>query len=191
MDAVIWAVDAGVADADRVAIMGASYGGYAVLAGLTFTPTFFAAGVDLFGPAHVGTLLESMPAGTPARALFERRIGQVDEPDELDLISPLMRMDEIRRPLLIGQGGKDRRAPETETLQILQTLQGNGVPVACMVFPDEGHAFTHARNALAFFALTEAFLARHLGGRAEPPAEAVRASGAKIIAGEALLGESG
>src|SRR6185436_20472492 len=110
IDAVNWAVDQKIADPDRVAIMGGSYGGYATLVGLTFTPDYFAAGIDIVGPSHVRTLLETIPPyWAPIKAMFEQRVGALSEPEYLDSISPLMRVDAITRPLLIGQGQNDPR----------------------------------------------------------------------------------
>jgi dipeptidyl aminopeptidase/acylaminoacyl peptidase len=188
IDAVNWAVAEGIADPDRVAIMGGSYGGYATLVGLTFTPDFFAAGVDIVGPSHVRTLLESIPPyWKPVQALFDGRVGRLDEPEYLDQISPLTRVDEIRRPLLIGQGANDPRVKEAESKQIVDAMQGKGLPVTYVVFPDEGHGFARPANSLAFFAVTEAFLAQHLGGRFEPIESAVRSSSADVQAGANLV----
>jgi dipeptidyl aminopeptidase/acylaminoacyl peptidase len=188
IDAVNWAVSEGIADPDRVAIMGGSYGGYATLVGLTFTPEFFAAGVDIVGPSHVRTLLESIPPyWEPIRALFESRVGRLDEEAYLDRISPLTRVDRIERPLLIGQGANDPRVKESESRQIVDAMREKGLPVTYVVFPDEGHGFARPVNNLAFFALTEAFLGQHLGGRVEPMGSVLRASSARIEAGAELI----
>jgi dipeptidyl aminopeptidase/acylaminoacyl peptidase len=188
IDAVNWAVDVGVADPDRVAIMGGSYGGYATLVGLTFTPEFFAAGVDIVGPSHVRTLIESIPPyWKPLVAMFEDRVGRADEHDHLDSISPLTRVDAIQRPLLIAQGANDPRVKEAESRQIVDAMQAKGLPVTYVLFPDEGHGFARPTNSLAFFAVAESFLGEHLGGRVEPIGSAVRESSAEVEAGAELV----
>ncbi|MCI0362362.1 MAG: S9 family peptidase [Phycisphaerales bacterium] len=188
IDAVNWAVSQKIADPDRVAIMGGSYGGYATLVGLTFTPEFFAAGVDIVGPSHVRTLLESVPPyWKPVLAKFETRVGRLSETEFLDQISPLTRVDKIRRPLLIGQGRNDPRVKEAESQQIVLSMQQRELPVTYVVFPDEGHGFARPENNLAFFAVTESFLAQHLGGRYEPIGSALRGSTANVEAGAELI----
>src|SRR3989441_8663996 len=102
IDAVEWAVSGRIAERSKIAIMGGSYGGYATLVGLTFTPEFFAAGVDIVGPSHIRTLLETIPPyWAPIKGMFEKRVGSLEEPQYLDQISPLTRVDAIRKPLLI------------------------------------------------------------------------------------------
>jgi len=188
IDAVNWAVTEGIADPTRVAIMGGSYGGYATLVGLAFTPDFFAVGVDIVGPSHVGTLLRSIPEYFKGMlGLFESRVARLDETEFLDQISPLTAAGSIRRPLLIGQGRNDPRVKETESQQIVDAMVANGQPVTYVVFPDEGHGFRRPVNSQAFFAITEVFLAEHLGGRYEPIDSAVRRSSAEIPVGAALI----
>jgi dipeptidyl aminopeptidase/acylaminoacyl peptidase len=188
IDAVNWVVEQGIADPDRVAIMGGSYGGYATLVGLTFTPDFFAAGVDIVGPSHVGTLLESIPPyWAPIKSMFEARVGSLDEPEYLDRISPLTRVDKISKPLLIGQGANDPRVKEAESRQIVEAMQAKDLPVTYVLFPDEGHGFARPQNSKAFFAITEAFLAEHLGGRYEPLDDELANSSAVIEAGAPLI----
>ncbi len=188
IDAVNWAVEQKIADPNRVAIMGGSYGGYATLVGLTFTPEFFAAGVDIVGPSHVRTLLESIPPyWAPLKSMFESRVGALDEPEYLDSISPLTRVDKISRPLLIGQGANDPRVKEAESRQIVDAMEAKGLPVTYVLFPDEGHGFAKPQNNKAFFAITEAFLAQHLGGRYEPIDDEVAKSSAVIEAGASLI----
>jgi dipeptidyl aminopeptidase/acylaminoacyl peptidase len=168
-DAVDWAVAKGVVDPKRVAIMGGSYGGYATLAGLTRDPEKFACGVDIVGPSHVRTLISSAPPyWKPMMKMFEDRIGSMDEPAYLDAISPLTHVEYINKPLLIGQGANDPRVKVAESDQIVEAMNMRALPVTYVVFPDEGHGFRNPKNNLAFNAVTEAFLAEHLGGRAEP-----------------------
>ncbi|HWB19337.1 MAG TPA: S9 family peptidase [Phycisphaerales bacterium] len=188
IDAVNWAVSEGVADPDKVAIMGGSYGGYATLVGLTFTPNFFAAGVDIVGPSHVRTLLESIPPyWEPLRAKFDMRVGSLEDGSHLDSISPLTRVSEIKKPLLIGQGKNDPRVKAAESEQIVTAMQEKGLPVTYVLFPDEGHGFRKSANNMAFFAITEVFLAEHLGGRTEGIGSDVRESSAEIKAGAELI----
>lgn len=188
IDTVNWAVDRGIADRDRVAIMGGSYGGYATLVGLTFTPEVFAAGVDIVGPSHVRTLLETIPPyWEPLKVMFETRVGSLEEEDFLDSISPLTRVDEIRRPLLIGQGANDPRVKESESEQIVRAMQERDIPVTYVLFPDEGHGFARPQNSIAFWAVTEAFLAEHLGGRFQGITSEVRESSAQIPEGASLV----
>ncbi len=188
IDAVNWAVDKNIADPDKVAIMGGSYGGYATLVGLTFTPDFFAAGVDIVGPSHLRTLLETIPPyWGPVKSVFEQRMGALSETEFLDSISPLTKVDQIRKPLLIGQGRNDPRVKEAESQQIVKAMEAKGLPVTYVMFPDEGHGFQRPENNLAFFAITEAFLAQHLGGQYEAIGSEIRQSSAKVEAGAELV----
>jgi dipeptidyl aminopeptidase/acylaminoacyl peptidase len=172
VDAVDWAVNQGVADPKRVAILGGSYGGYAALAGLTFTPELFACAVDIVGPSNLRTLIASIPPyWKPVRAMFDVRMGNVDDPNDAALIeaaSPLFRADKIVRPLLIGQGANDPRVKKAESEQIVAAIEKNGGRVTYVVYPDEGHGFARPENSIDFNARAEAFLAKFLGGRAEP-----------------------
>lgn len=172
LDAKIWAVSQGYADSNRVAIMGGSYGGYATLVGLTFTPDEFVCGVDIVGPSNLSTLLNSIPPyWAPMRAIFDKRVGHVEQEQEfLRSRSPLFKADQIKAPLLIGQGANDPRVKQPESDQIVKAMRENGKPVEYIVFADEGHGFMRPENNLRFWAATEQFLARYLGGRAEPPA---------------------
>lgn len=172
IDAVQWAVESGTTTADKVAIMGGSYGGYATLVGLTFTPDTFACGVDIVGPANLNTLLSTVP---PYWASFYkqlvRRMGDPETEEGrawLTERSPLTRVDAIRRPLLIGQGANDPRVKQDESDQIVNAMTAKGIPVTYVLFPDEGHGFARAENSKAFNAVAEGFLAQCLGGRAQP-----------------------
>ncbi len=169
IDAVNWAVNEKIADAKRVAIMGGSYGGYATLVGLTFTPEVFACGVDLVGPSNLFTLLSTIPPyWAPAMEMFKDRVGDPTTDEGKRLLnerSPLSRVDQIQRPLLIGQGANDPRVKQSESDQIVEAMQKKKIGVTYVVFPDEGHGFARPENNLAFYAVAEAFLARELGGR--------------------------
>lgn len=176
LDAVQWAVQRGIADADKVAIGGGSYGGYATLAGLAFTPDVFACGVDIVGPSNLVTLLESIPPyWGPMRAMFDTRMGDLDTEEGRALLaerSPLHQAHRIRKPLLIGQGANDPRVKQAESDQIVQAMQSHGIPVTYVLYPDEGHGFHRPPNRLSFNAVTESFLGRCLGGRVEPIGDA-------------------
>lgn len=172
LDAVDWAVEEGVAIEDRVAIMGGSYGGYATLVGLTYTPEEFACGVDIVGPSSLVTLLNSIPPyWKPAMELFNRRVGNLSTEEGRELLesrSPLNFIDNIQRPLLIAQGANDPRVKQAESDQIVDAMVAKNIPVSYILFPDEGHGFARPENRTAFNAATEAFLAEHIGGRYEP-----------------------
>ncbi|MEO1585487.1 MAG: S9 family peptidase [Planctomycetota bacterium] len=172
IDAVDWAVAKGIADEDRVAIMGGSYGGYATLVGLTFTPDVFACGVDIVGPSNLRTLLETIPPyWAPVMKMFTTRVGDPTTEEGLALLearSPLNFVEKIERPLLIGQGANDPRVKQSESDQIVEAMQAKGIPVTYVLFPDEGHGFARLENRTAFNAVAESFLSEHLGGRYEP-----------------------
>jgi dipeptidyl aminopeptidase/acylaminoacyl peptidase len=172
IDAVDWVVGQGIADPRRVAIYGSSYGGYAVLAGLAFAPEKFACGVDMFGPSHLRTFIESIPPQwQPMRALFDVRVGNIDDPkdsEKLEAASPLAHVDRIKRPVLIAQGARDPRVKRDESDRMVAALKKHGTQVDYVVYPDEGHGFTKATNRVDFQGRAEAFLARCLGGRTQP-----------------------
>lgn len=160
--------------------MGGSYGGYAALVGLTFTPTIFACGVDIVGPSSLITLLNTIPPyWEPGIAQFTERVG--DHRTEagrryLESRSPLTFVDRIQRPLLIGQGANDPRVKQSESDQIVSAMQKKGIPVTYVLYPDEGHGFVRPENRLSFNAVVEAFLSEHLGGRFEPVGDDFRGS---------------
>ncbi|MBU1755856.1 MAG: S9 family peptidase [Alphaproteobacteria bacterium] len=188
IDAVDWAVAEGITDADKVAIMGGSYGGYATLAGLTFTPETFACGIDIVGPSNLETLLETIPPyWEPLIAQFHERMGNPNTPEGLAMLkerSPLHSADRIVKPLLIGQGANDPRVKQAESDQIVAAMQEKNIPVTYVLFPDEGHGFAKPNNNIAFNAVAENFLATCLGGRAEPIGDTVKGSTAQIVEGE-------
>jgi dipeptidyl aminopeptidase/acylaminoacyl peptidase len=187
VDAVKWAVDGGIARADKVAIMGGSYGGYATLVGLTFTPDLFACGVDIVGPSNLVTLLDSIPPyWAPYLALFKRRVGDHLTPEGKKFLlsrSPLSRADAIVRPLLIGQGANDPRVKQAESDQIVKAMQEKKIPVTYVLYPDEGHGFARPENRTSFQAVSEAFLARCLGGPSEPFGDDLEGASLQLPAG--------
>ena len=191
IDAVEWAVEQGVAERDRIAIMGGSYGGYATLAGLTFTPETFACGVDIVGPSNLETLLETIPPyWEPMVKQFHQRMGNPETPEGKALLverSPLHKANKICRPLLIGQGANDPRVKQSESDQIVEAMQKHEIPVTYVVFPDEGHGFHRPENNIAFNAIAENFLATVLGGRTEAISGEIERSTAQIVTGAELL----
>ncbi len=172
LDAKAWAVAEGVTREDTVAIMGTSYGGYATLVGLTFTPTEFTCGVDVVGPANLETLINSIPPYW-ASFLAQLKLG-LGDPDTaegkalLKARSPLTHVDRIERPLLVGQGANDPRVKQAESDQIVNAMVEKKIPVTYVLFPDEGHGFQKPENNLSFYAVAEAFLAECHGGRYQP-----------------------
>jgi len=172
IDAVNWSVQQKIADPDRIAIMGGSYGGYAALAGLTLTPKTFACAVDIVGPSNLITLLETIPPyWQPEVEQFYKRVGDLRTEEGRKLLeerSPLSYVDRIERPLLIGQGANDPRVKQNESDQIVKAMQAKGLPVTYVLYGDEGHGFARPENRLSFYAIAEAFLAEHLGGSFQP-----------------------
>jgi len=187
LDAVDWAVKQGVTTADKVAIAGGSYGGYATLAGVTFTPDAFRCGVDIVGPSNLFTLLQTIPPYWEAgKQQFYQRMGNPTTDDGKALLherSPLFAADKIKVPLLIGQGQNDPRVNVRESQQIVDAMKAKNIPVTYVVFPDEGHGFARRVNNLAFNAITENFLAACLGGRAESIGDALKPSSAQVKEG--------
>ncbi|MEB3281729.1 MAG: S9 family peptidase [Lyngbya sp.] len=170
IDGVNWLVENNIAQRDKIAIMGGSYGGYATLVGLTFTPDVFACGVDIVGPSNLITLMQSIPPyWEPIRANFYHRVGNLETEEEfLKSRSPLFFVDRIQKPLLIGQGANDPRVKQAESEQIVEAMKQAGKPVEYVLYTDEGHGFARPENRLHFYAIAEEFLAKYLGGRFEP-----------------------
>lgn len=159
----------GIADPKRVGILGGSYGGYATLAGVAFTPDLYAAAVSIVGPSNLLTLLASIPPYWEAgRKMFHVRMGDPTTADgkaQLERQSPLFAAAKIRTPLLVVQGANDPRVKKAESDQIVVALRDRGFPVEYIVAPDEGHGFARPVNNMAMYAAIEKFLAKHLGGR--------------------------
>ena len=169
IDAVDWAVAQGIADPGRVGFFGASYGGYSALTAATKTPEVFACIVDVFGISNLITFMATIPPyWGPWFSVWKNRLGDPDtEAGRAFLIerSPLTHIDRAIRPILIAQGMRDVRVVAAESEQMVTALKNRGVPVTYVTFPDEGHGFVRPDNRLAFYAVAEAFLAKHLGGR--------------------------
>mgnify|MGYP001826265538 CR=1 FL=1 len=191
IDAVEWAIDEGIAKSDAVAIMGGSYGGYATLAGLAFTPETFACGVDIVGPSNLETLLGTIPPyWAPMVKIFHERMGDPGTPEGLEMLkaaSPLHKADQITKPLLIAQGANDPRVKQDESDQIVGAMKDANIPVTYVLYPDEGHGFAKPDNSIAFFAIAENFLAQTLSDkgnvRAEPLGDVLEPSTAQIVEG--------
>lgn len=159
----------GIADKNKIAIMGGSYGGYATLAGLAFTPELYTCGVDIVGPSNIFTLLESVPAYWEAgRAFLYGMVGDPNTDKGKKLIqeaSPLFKVDKINKPLLIIQGANDPRVKQAESDQIVIALREKGKKVDYLLAKDEGHGFAKPLNKKAMYAKVEQFLSETLGGR--------------------------
>jgi dipeptidyl aminopeptidase/acylaminoacyl peptidase len=169
IDGVRWAVARGIADERKVAIMGASYGGYATLSGLAFTPEVFAVGVERVGIADMVSLHTDRPPHWHLYAGFQARFyGDVDSADDRRVMadrSPLTHVGAIRVPLLISHGANDIRVKRDHSDRIVAALKARKHPVEYLLFEDEGHGINRTPNRLAFWRAAERFLARHLGGR--------------------------
>jgi len=169
---VDWAVGRGIADPKRVGFLGGSYGGYAALTAATKTPEVFACIVDIYGIANLLTFMAAIPPyWAPMFSVWKNRLGDPDTEEGRAFLrerSPLTHIDRAFRPILIVQGLEDVRVTRAESEQMVAVLKQRNVPVTYVVFPDEGHGFSKPKNQIAFRAVTEAFLVKHLGGAAEP-----------------------
>ncbi len=169
VDSVKWCIENGYADPERIAIMGASYGGYAALCGATFTPDLFKCAISVCGPSNLITFLKSIPPYWKTYwAIFRKRIGDPDKEAEfLKSRSPYFHADKIKIPLLIAQGANDPRVNREESEQIVKALRERGKEVEYLLFENEGHGLLIQENRLKFYESAEKFLAKHLGGRCE------------------------
>jgi dipeptidyl aminopeptidase/acylaminoacyl peptidase len=169
IDGKNWAVAQGYAGPKKTCMYGVSYGGYAVLIALAFTPDEFTCGVEAYGASNLVSLLKSFPPyWTLYRRQWERRVGYAHEEEFLKSRSALFKVDQIKAPLLIGQGVNDPRVVKAESDQMVKALRDNGKQVEYLVYSDEGHGFLRPENRTKWFAAVESFLAEHLGGRKEP-----------------------
>lgn len=173
IDGKQWLINQGYVNPDKIAIYGGSYGGYATLVALTFTPDEFCCGVDVVGPSNISTLLKTMPPyWAPLKVQMDRRVGKLEtEEDFLHSRSPLFKANEIRKPLLIAQGANDPRVKQAESDQIVAAMRKHLLPVEYLLFKDEGHGFARPENRLKFFAAAEQFLSKYLGGQVQPPSD--------------------
>ena len=187
IDAVNWAVEKGIAQKDKTAIMGGSYGGYATLVGMTFTPDVFACGVDIVGPSNLVTFMQAIPAyWKPMIDMMTSRIGDFRTEEGKKFLmsrSPISRVDAIVKPLLIGQGANDPRVVQAESDQIVAAMKEKNIPVTYVLYPNEGHGFARPENRQSFFAVSEVFLAPILGGRSEPFGDMMKKSSMQVLEG--------
>ncbi len=170
-DAVEYLIKQGIADPKKIAIAGGSYGGYATLAGLTFTPDLYACGFDIVGPSNIITLLNSIPPyWKPIYKTFALRVGDKDNPEERKILeeqSPLNYAHKIKAPLFVVQGANDPRVKKSESDQIVAVLRDLGRDVEYMLALDEGHGFINELNRLAMYTAMEKFFYKHLKGRVQ------------------------
>ncbi|MBQ7155289.1 MAG: S9 family peptidase [Synergistaceae bacterium] len=166
-DGVLWAVEQGIADKTRLAIYGGSYGGYAALAGATFTPDLYTCAVSYVGPSNLFTLLESIPPyWEPFREMEYEEIGDPSKDKELlEAVSPVFHADQIKIPLFVAQGANDPRVNKAESDQIVEAVRKNGKDVVYMVKDNEGHGFHNEENRFDFYRQLEEFFRKHLGSR--------------------------
>ncbi|AEI89484.1 S9 family peptidase [Candidatus Midichloria mitochondrii] len=191
IDAVDWAIDKGITTRDKVAIGGGSYGGYAALVGLTFTPEIFKCAVDIVGPSNLETLLATIPPyWKPHVAALEKKLGGAlateEGRNELRARSPINFVDNISKPLLIGQGANDPRVKRSESDQIVNLMNQKGIPVTYILYTEEGHGFAKPENRMSFYALTELFLNQHLGGQFEEFGTDLKGANFEILSGDNL-----
>ena len=191
IDAVNWAIDQKIADPAKVAIYGGSYGGYATLVGLTFTPDVFCCGVDIVGPSNLETLLNSIPPyWGPYLDVLVRKTGDHRTEEGRAFLksrSPITYVDRIKKPLLIAQGKHDPRVKQAESDQIVQRMEEKKIPVTYVLYPDEGHGFARPQNRMSFYAIAEHFLATNLGGRTEAYGDDFNGSSVTVPAGADLV----
>ena len=163
-DGVHWLINEGIADKDRIGIYGGSYGGYATLAGVTFTPELYACGVDYVGPSNIFTLLNSLPPYWELyRQMFYEMVGNPEDDKELlEEISPVFHVDKIKAPLFVAQGANDPRVKQAESDQIVEALQSKGIDVQYMLKENEGHGFHNEENRMEFYNAMIVFLNKHM-----------------------------
>jgi dipeptidyl aminopeptidase/acylaminoacyl peptidase len=168
-DGVNWLIGQGIADPKRVGIYGGSFGGYATLAGLAFTPDLYACGVDYVGVSNLFTLIKTIPPyWEPIRQMFYEMMGDPEKDKELyEKVSPVFHADNIKVPVLVAQGANDPRVNKAESDQIVEALKKRGIEVVYMVKDNEGHGFHNEENRFDFYRAMEEFLGKHLGGRVE------------------------
>jgi dipeptidyl aminopeptidase/acylaminoacyl peptidase len=181
LDAAQWAVQQKITTQDQIAIMGRSYGGYAVLVGLSMTPEQFCCGVELVGPSNLTTMLKHFPPYWQAmQGAIHEMVGCDPRTPEgqayLKERSPLFYAHQITKPLLIGHGANDVRVMQAESDQMVEALKQNNIPVTYAVFTDEGHQMLHPANRMAFYQLAEAFLARIFHGKVSADSEQLQTS---------------
>lgn len=181
LDQVNWAVDQGIADPEKVAILGGSYGGYEVLVGMTMTPDVFACGVDIVGPSNLEIFMPHWDPDTIGKVIGDPRTeaGRA----LLRSRSPINFAHQTKHPVLIGQGANDSRVPQAQSDMVVEKMLASGVDVTYVVFPDEGHGFMTPANSMAFNAVMEVFLSECLGGRRQEISDQIRESSMQVPVG--------
>jgi dipeptidyl aminopeptidase/acylaminoacyl peptidase len=172
-DGVQWLIKQGIADPKRIGIYGGSYGGYATLAGLVYTPDLYAVGVDYVGVSNIFTFLKAIPPyWKPYLEMLYEMIGDPEKDKELlTAASPVFHSKNIKVPLLIAQGANDPRVNKAESDQMVEALKARGIEVPYIVKNNEGHGFANEENRFDFYRAMEEFLGKHLGGRVEKATE--------------------
>jgi dipeptidyl aminopeptidase/acylaminoacyl peptidase len=186
VDAANWAVRHGIADREKIGIWGWSYGGYATLAALAYTPTQFACGVALYAPTDLEAMLRDF--GEPTHAW--NRTGDLSTAagrQKLHDQSPLFAVNAIARPLLLTQGGKDTIVHPYQADRFAEAMKAAGKPLTYLFYPDEPHDYNRPENWASFWAVAERFLHEHLGGRYEPPGHDLEHTSLEIRLGRELI----
>jgi dipeptidyl aminopeptidase/acylaminoacyl peptidase len=181
VDQVNWAVNEGITEHGRIAILGGSYGGYATLVGMTMTPDLFACGIDLVGPSNLEIFMPHWNVDAMSRVLGDPRTEEGRA--LLRSRSPISFADQAKGKILIGQGAHDSRVPQAQSDSIVEVFQSNGVAVTYLLYPDEGHGLVRPENVTSFWAVSEEFLAGCLGGRAQPLGDALLGSTVEVPVG--------
>jgi dipeptidyl aminopeptidase/acylaminoacyl peptidase len=165
-DGVNWLIEQGIADANRVAIYGGSYGGYATLAGITLSPEVYACAIDYVGVSNLFTFMNTIPPyWEQFRQMLYEMVGNPDDAEDnarMKATSPVYLIDKIKAPLLIAQGANDPRVAQAESDQMVEALRNNGIDVEYILKTDEGHGFRNEENRFEFYEAMEAFLQKHL-----------------------------
>jgi len=166
-DGVQWLIDEGIANPERIAIYGASYGGYATLAGLTYTPDLYACGIDYVGVSNLFSFMKTIPPyWEPYLEMMYEMVGNPETDKEMmTLASPALNADKITAPLFVAQGANDPRVNKDESDQMVEALEKRGVQVEYMVKDNEGHGFSNEENQFEFYRAMEAFLAKHMANQ--------------------------
>lgn len=181
LDQVQWAVDEGIADPDRLAILGGSYGGYETLVAMTMTPEVFACGVSIVGPSNLEIFMPHWNEDSQGEVLGDPRTEEGRA--FLRSRSPINFAHQTKNPVLIGQGANDSRVPQAQSDTVVERMQQAGADVTYILYPDEGHGFLRPANSMAFYAITEVFLGRCLDGRYEPIGNRIEGSSVTVPVG--------
>jgi dipeptidyl aminopeptidase/acylaminoacyl peptidase len=163
-DGVYWLINKGIADKDKVAIYGGSYGGYATLQGIVVTPTLYAAAVDYVGVSNLFTFMKTIPPyWEPLLDMMYEMVGNPEtDKVQFEATSPALNAHKIMTPLFVAQGANDPRVNIDESDQIVKALEDRGVEVEYMVKDNEGHGFYNEENRFDFYRAMEAFLSKHI-----------------------------